>query len=184
MGNTKIDPVPIFLSDESGISMLKFMLSRKRKQAAFLQKKIESYLKSDFYPEVNTEIRPYFLEKVAELKYGNELKQVEKEIRNINFQLYRATRKNDKESDWQKAYEHATEDVKIVDIVGDILGVREFNRNIPCPFHEDKSPSLKIYENRNCFVCFGCDARGSPIDFVMKHKNCDFKEAVEFLSNF
>jgi len=39
---------------------------------------------------------------------------------------------------------------------------------ICCPFHEDVSPSLVITPDKNLFHCFGCDAAGSVIDWVMK----------------
>ena len=84
---------------------------------------------------------------------------------------------------WEDAYQYATQVVQIADVAADLLGLTNFRRNINCPFHEDKTPSCKIYTKNNYFVCFGCGARGSPIDFVMKYKNCPFKEAVLYLSN-
>lgn len=88
------------------------------------------------------------------------------------------------ETDWERAYKHATEAVDILSVVRYLLPQENCNKNIRCPFHEDKSPSLKIYSKNNYFVCFGCGARGSAIDFVMKFNNCSFKEAVQFLYNF
>jgi DNA primase len=38
-----------------------------------------------------------------------------------------------------------------------------------CVFHEEQSPSMVISPGKiNLFHCFGCDAAGSPIDWVMK----------------
>ena len=51
---------------------------------------------------------------------------------------------------------------------------------ISCPFHEEKTASLKIYSNSWC--CYGCDSGSSTIDFVMKHQNLDFKDAVDYLN--
>ena len=51
---------------------------------------------------------------------------------------------------------------------------------ICCPFHGEKTPSLKIYSNS--WYCFGCNKGSSTIDFVMEHNNIDFKNAVEFLN--
>lgn len=34
------------------------------------------------------------------------------------------------------------------------------NHLIACPFHDDKSPSLKVYPETNSFNCFGCGAAG------------------------
>lgn len=40
------------------------------------------------------------------------------------------------------------------------------NNMLPCPFHEDKEPSLKIYPNTNTFNCFGCGKNGDQIEFI------------------
>ncbi len=50
-----------------------------------------------------------------------------------------------------------------------------------CPFHEDQSPSFLIYPN-NSFHCFGCQANGDSIAFIMKRDSLDFKEAVKLLN--
>lgn len=51
---------------------------------------------------------------------------------------------------------------------------------IQCPFHGERTGSLKIY--KNSWYCFGCNEGSSTIDFVMKHNNMDFKDAVDFLN--
>lgn len=54
----------------------------------------------------------------------------------------------------------------------------KINRNgfCICPFHKEKTPSMKIYENS--FYCFGgCGASGDIFTFVQKMDNCDFKTA-------
>ncbi|MCP4501176.1 MAG: DNA primase, partial [Deltaproteobacteria bacterium] len=50
-----------------------------------------------------------------------------------------------------------------------------------CPFHEEDTPSLFISVSKNVFNCFGCDAGGSPIDWVMRFEKLAFREAVAFL---
>jgi DNA primase len=50
-----------------------------------------------------------------------------------------------------------------------------------CPFHEDSTPSLSINPERNVFQCFGCGAAGTPVDWTMKEKGLDFRQAVELL---
>ena len=37
---------------------------------------------------------------------------------------------------------------------------------VSCPFHSEKTASLKIYPKSNSFYCFGCGAGGDIIDFV------------------
>ena len=45
-----------------------------------------------------------------------------------------------------------------------------------CPFHKEKTPSMKIY--KDSFHCFGgCGASGDIFTFVQKMDNCDFKTA-------
>lgn len=107
-----------------------------------------------------------------------EIKTVERDLRNMSFSLNHFKHGNQQLTDWDKAYEHATQHVKIEDVVRLLTGEENFNRNTKCCFHEDGHASLKVYIKDNFFVCFGCGARGSPIDFVMKYKNCSFREAV------
>jgi len=50
-----------------------------------------------------------------------------------------------------------------------------------CPFHEEKTPSLKITPGKNLWHCFGCGAGGTVIDWVMKAEGVSFRHAVEIL---
>ena len=50
-----------------------------------------------------------------------------------------------------------------------------------CPFHDDKTPSLKISTAKNLFNCFGCRTSGTVIDWVMKTQNMSFRHACETL---
>lgn len=40
------------------------------------------------------------------------------------------------------------------------------NNMLKCPFHDDKSPSLKVYTNTHTFNCFGCGKAGDNIEFI------------------
>ena len=48
-----------------------------------------------------------------------------------------------------------------------------------CVFHNEKSPSMKVENNK--FYCFGCGQHGSVIDIVMHIHKVDFKEALKIL---
>ena len=52
-----------------------------------------------------------------------------------------------------------------------------------CPFHDDKTPSLKITPAKNLFHCFGCGSGGSVIDWVIKTQGVSFRHAVELLKD-
>ena len=50
---------------------------------------------------------------------------------------------------------------------------------IPCPFHDDRHPSLHIYaEPGRGFYCYACGTGGSVIDFVAKLFRLNFKQAM------
>ncbi len=51
-----------------------------------------------------------------------------------------------------------------------------------CPFHNEKTPSFYVVEDKNFFHCFGCGAHGDAIGYVMRADNLDFIEAVERLA--
>ena len=51
-----------------------------------------------------------------------------------------------------------------------------------CPFHNEKSPSFTVNEEKGFFHCFGCGVHGDVIGFVMQSQNLGFLEAVEALA--
>ncbi|MBN9542272.1 MAG: DNA primase [Alphaproteobacteria bacterium] len=50
-----------------------------------------------------------------------------------------------------------------------------------CPFHQEKTPSFTVNDDKGFFHCFGCHVHGGVIDFLMKIENLDFKEAIKKL---
>jgi DNA primase len=50
-----------------------------------------------------------------------------------------------------------------------------------CPFHEDDTPSFLVTPSKNLWHCFGCDAGGDNVQFVIKKENISFRHAVEKL---
>ncbi len=47
-----------------------------------------------------------------------------------------------------------------------------------CPFHNEKSPSFTVNDQKGFYHCFGCQSHGNIIDFVMKTEGLEFVEAV------
>lgn len=52
-----------------------------------------------------------------------------------------------------------------------------------CPFHNEKTPSFRVYDQKGVYHCFGCGAHGDIISFKMNIEGLDFKAAVEGLAN-
>src|SRR6185437_11876058 len=51
-----------------------------------------------------------------------------------------------------------------------------------CPFHNEKTPSFSVVEDKQFFHCFGCGAHGDAIGYTMRSDNVDFVEAIERLA--
>ncbi|OQY87266.1 MAG: hypothetical protein B6D41_11830 [Chloroflexi bacterium UTCFX4] len=51
-----------------------------------------------------------------------------------------------------------------------------------CPFHADKTPSLSVDNARGLWHCFGCNAGGDAIRFVMQCDNVEFMPALQILA--
>ena len=51
-----------------------------------------------------------------------------------------------------------------------------------CPFHNEKTPSFTVSDEKGFFHCFGCGAHGDVIGFVMRSEGLGFPDAVERLA--
>ena len=54
----------------------------------------------------------------------------------------------------------------------------------PFPWHNEKTPSFIVSPTKQIGYCFGCHKWGWPVKFIMDIENCEFKEAIEILSNY
>lgn len=72
----------------------------------------------------------------------------------------------------------------IVDVIGRVVALKRAGSNYKglCPFHNEKTPSFVVSEQKQIFTCFGCGATGDVIKFVEKYENLDFVGAVEKLA--
>lgn len=77
------------------------------------------------------------------------------------------------------------EENDIVDVVSSYVSLKKSGRDFKglCPFHHEKTPSFNVSQEKQLYHCFGCQASGNVITFVMNIENVGFKEAVEFLAD-
>ncbi len=82
------------------------------------------------------------------------------------------------------AIENLKSQVNIVDVVGRTVPLKRAGSNHKgiCPFHNEKTPSFVVSEQKQYFTCFGCGAAGDVIEYVKRYYNLDFTEAVEKLA--
>jgi DNA primase len=75
--------------------------------------------------------------------------------------------------------------VSITDVIGRRVRLIRKGRGEAtglCPFHNEKSPSFTVSEDKGFFHCFGCGAHGDVIGFVMRAEGLEFPQAVERLA--
>ncbi|MSO76176.1 MAG: DNA primase [Alphaproteobacteria bacterium] len=74
--------------------------------------------------------------------------------------------------------------VSLADLVGRrVKLVRRGREQVGlCPFHNEKTPSFTLNEDKGFFHCFGCGAHGDAIAFIMRAENLAYPEAVEKLA--
>ncbi len=62
----------------------------------------------------------------------------------------------------------------------DYLRIESNRGYICCPFHSEKTPSMKIWDDH--YKCYGCGEYGDVISFTQKYYNIGFIKAVEMLN--
>jgi len=74
--------------------------------------------------------------------------------------------------------------VDIVDVINGRVQLKKAGKNYKacCPFHEEKSPSFTVAQDKQFYYCFGCGAGGNALGFVMEFDRLDFLPAVEILA--
>ncbi len=74
--------------------------------------------------------------------------------------------------------------VNIVDVVGEFVNLRKAGVNYKglCPFHDDKTPSFMVSPARQICKCFSCGEGGNAVNFLMKHEQITYPEALRWLA--
>jgi DNA primase len=72
----------------------------------------------------------------------------------------------------------------IVDVIGRVVSLKKTGSNHKglCPFHNEKTPSFVVSEDKQIFTCFGCGVTGDVIEFTQRYNNLDFRGAIEKLA--
>lgn len=70
---------------------------------------------------------------------------------------------------------------QISDIIGRYIALQKRGKNHfgLCPFHQEKSPSFSVSNEKNMFHCFGCHESGDVFTFLIKYKNISYPEAIK-----
>ncbi|BAY42908.1 DNA primase [Scytonema sp. HK-05] len=68
----------------------------------------------------------------------------------------------------------------IVDVISEHVVLRKRGKDFVglCPFHSEKSPSFTVSQTKQMYYCFGCQAGGNAIKFIMDLEKRSFAEVV------
>lgn len=85
----------------------------------------------------------------------------------------------------EEILEKIKEENDIVDVISESVRLKKTGRSFSglCPFHNEKSPSFSVSQEKQIYKCFGCGESGNIITFVMKSKNMNFIDAVKYLAD-
>ncbi|WP_057896855.1 DNA primase [Liquorilactobacillus oeni] len=80
----------------------------------------------------------------------------------------------------EEVIENVRSNVNIVDVVSQYVQLSKSGKNFfgLCPFHEEKTPSFSVSEEKQIFHCFSCHRGGNVFKFIMEVENVSFPEAV------
>lgn len=73
---------------------------------------------------------------------------------------------------------------RVEEVIGDFLQLKKKGSDFwaCCPFHNEKSPSFSVSPVKGIFKCFGCGQGGNSVDFLMKHEQLTYPEALRYLA--
>lgn len=84
----------------------------------------------------------------------------------------------------QEKIEEVRDRANIVQVISEYLPLRKRGKSYIglCPFHSEKTPSFTVSEEKKIYYCFGCNATGNAVTFVMKKEGMDFPGALRSLA--
>lgn len=76
------------------------------------------------------------------------------------------------------------EEIPVSHIIGKRLTLKKKGKEFEacCPFHQEKTPSFFVNDQKGFYHCFGCSAHGDSITFLMEHDRLSYPQAIELLA--
>lgn len=117
------------------------------------------------------------------------LAYLEQQLQDVTREMQRRARANVQREDasqpidWQARFD-AMRRVDIVEAlatVGQPLRKRGREWSGPCPFHEDRTPSLSVSQQKGVWVCFSCRKGGDLVAYVALSNSCSRVDALSML---
>ena len=76
------------------------------------------------------------------------------------------------------------EATNIVDVISEYVSLRKAGTSYKglCPFHDDRTPSFSVSPAKGVYKCFSCGEAGNAVNFIMKHDQMTYPEALKVLA--
>ncbi|GAX05906.1 DNA primase [Secundilactobacillus pentosiphilus] len=86
----------------------------------------------------------------------------------------------------EQVIEQVRDATDIVDFISQYVQLQKQGKNFfgLCPFHEERTPSFSVTEDKQIFHCFSCGRGGNVFKFLMELENVSFQEAVVKVAEF
>jgi len=77
------------------------------------------------------------------------------------------------------------ETANIIDVISKYMPIKSHGKNYfgKCPFHEEKTQSFSVSEQKQFYYCFGCGASGDSIKFIQEYESISFIDATKKLAS-
>ncbi|MDR3224460.1 MAG: DNA primase [Holosporales bacterium] len=88
-------------------------------------------------------------------------------------------------SEFSTAVERIRNKLLLSHVVGQDVQLKKKGREFVgcCPFHNEKTGSFFVNDDKGTYYCFGCGAFGDIFEYVMKKRGLQFMQAVEMLAD-
>ncbi len=75
--------------------------------------------------------------------------------------------------------------IDLVELINEVTPLKKKGKNYMglCPFHEEKTPSFSVSEDKQLYHCFSCKAGGNALTFVKEHWGLSSAEAIRYLGD-
>ena len=85
----------------------------------------------------------------------------------------------------QQTIDQILDRTDLVDLISQRVKLKKTGRTYSgcCPFHQEKSPSFHVYRDKQYYHCFGCQANGNAIKFLMDIDNRSFIDVMKDLAS-
>lgn len=84
----------------------------------------------------------------------------------------------------ESIFDYVLEKILLSDVIGDYVTLKTVGKTTKglCPFHNEKTPSFTVSDEKGVYYCFGCKASGNAVTFISEMEKLDKLDAIRYLA--